>query len=173
MDHGQAGGFVRGIGKVELRSFGLLSGRLAASGGQPQVFAWVGSEPKDVADRVASLVRAIGGTKPQLRVITGGANNIRKVRRALPFLTPKTNSEFGIKRRGTSVPAGLWLLCKFVFSMIPLAVPLHQTSAVKRRGRKFIIGATACIAVTMTVMLSVTTVLLITSKLIVPLVLVE
>ena len=58
------GGFVRGIGNGELRSFGLLTGRLVAPGVNPCVFGWVGSEAKDVADRVALLVRAKGGNSP-------------------------------------------------------------------------------------------------------------
>ncbi len=105
------GGFVRGIGKGRLRSFGLLTGRLAAPGVKPYVFGWVGSEAKDVADRVGSLVRAKGGDRPRLRVITDGANNIRKIHRVLPFPAKPVLDWFHISmriRHLEQIVKGLW-----------------------------------------------------------------
>jgi hypothetical protein len=79
------GGFVRGVGKGELRNFGLLTGRLVAPGLKPYVFAWVGSEASRAADRVATLVRARAGEHPKLCVITDGANNTQSIYQTLPF----------------------------------------------------------------------------------------
>ncbi len=93
------GGFVRGVGKGELRNFGLLTGRLASPGIKPYVFAWVGSEASSAADRVTQLVRARAGENPELCVITDGANNIRTLHRALPFPTKPILDWFHISMR--------------------------------------------------------------------------
>lgn len=80
------GGFVRGIGKGELRNFGLLTGRVVAPGEKPYVFAWVGSEEQAVTQRVVALVRGRRGCEtPRFAVITDGANNTQSIPRELPF----------------------------------------------------------------------------------------
>lgn len=105
------GGFVRGVGKGELRNFGLLTGRLAAPGLKPYVFAWVGSEASRAADRVTNLVRARAGEQPKLCVITDGANNIRSIHRALPFPAKPILDWFHISmriRHLEQIVSGLW-----------------------------------------------------------------
>ena len=76
------GGFVRGRGKAETRSFEILTGRLAAPGEKPRVFACVRSELPDLAERLACLVETHSGTShPRLSVITDGANGIQSIYR--------------------------------------------------------------------------------------------
>ena len=94
------GGFVRGIGKGEFKNFELLTGRLAAPGRKPYVFAWVGSETGDVADRVATMVRArTRRNAPQLRIITDGANNVQSIAQGLPFPAKPVLDWFHISMR--------------------------------------------------------------------------
>jgi hypothetical protein len=74
------GGFVRGRGQAEIRSFEILTGRLAAPGEKPRIFACVRSELPDVAERLACLVETLSGTShPRLSVITDGAKGIQSI----------------------------------------------------------------------------------------------
>ena len=94
------GGFVRGIGKGEPKNFELLTGRLAAPGHKPYVFAWVGSQAGDIADRVATMVRARTRRQaPRLRVITDGANNMQSIPQGLPFPVKAVLDWFHISMR--------------------------------------------------------------------------
>ncbi|MGF6641724.1 ISKra4-like element ISBte2 family transposase [Paraburkholderia sp. MM6662-R1] len=94
------GGFVRGRGKTEIRSFEILTGRLAAPGGKPRVFACVRSELPDVAERLTSLVQTHSGTShPRLSVITDGANGIQSIYRQLPFTATPILDWFHISMR--------------------------------------------------------------------------
>jgi hypothetical protein len=80
------GGFVRGVGRGELRNFEILTGRLASPHSKPYVFAWVGSQSTGAAERVSTLVRArTGSMSPKLCMVTDGANNTLSIRQALPF----------------------------------------------------------------------------------------
>jgi hypothetical protein len=80
------GGFVRGVGQGELRTFEILTGRLRAPGKKPYVFAWVGSQIIGAADRVSALVKARTGTEaPNLCIVTDGANNTQSLRQGLAF----------------------------------------------------------------------------------------
>ena len=79
------GGFVSGIGKGAPKHFGLLTGRLAAPGHKPYVFAWVSNEGDSTA-RVTTLVRGRTGCENlRLSVITDGAKNTQSIPQALPF----------------------------------------------------------------------------------------
>ena len=94
------GGFVRGRGKAEIRSFEILTGRLAAPGEKPRVFACVRSELPDVAQRLTSLVQTHSGTShPRLSVITDGANGIQNIYRQLPFTATPILDWFHISMR--------------------------------------------------------------------------
>ncbi|MEO8925469.1 MAG: ISKra4 family transposase [Caldimonas sp.] len=94
------GGFVRGVGKGEPKNFELLTGRLAAPGHKPYVFAWCGSQVGDIADRVATMVRARTRRRaPKLRVITDGANNTQSIPRGLPFPAQAVLDWFHISMR--------------------------------------------------------------------------
>ena len=94
------GGFVRGRAKAEIRSFEILTGRLAAPGEKPRVFACVRSELPDVAQRLTSLVQTHGGTShPRLSVITDGANGIQSIYRQLPFTATPILDWFHISMR--------------------------------------------------------------------------
>lgn len=94
------GGFVKGIGKGDLKNFGVLTGRLVAPGQKPYVLAWVGTESREVADRVATMVRArTRRSAPKLRVITDGANNVQSIARSLPFPATSVLDWFHISMR--------------------------------------------------------------------------
>jgi hypothetical protein len=94
------GGFVRGRGQAEIRSFEILTGRLAAPGEKPRVFACVRSELPDVAERLASLVQTHSGTShPRLSVITDGANGIHSIYRQFPFTAMPILDWFHISMR--------------------------------------------------------------------------
>ncbi|SRR6266481_6782980 len=80
------GGFVRGVGRGELRNFEILTGRLASPHSKPYVFAWVGSQATGAAERVSILVRArTGSMSPKLSMVTDGANNTLSIRQAPGF----------------------------------------------------------------------------------------
>jgi len=94
------GGFVRGRGQAEIRSFEILTGRLAAPGEKPRVFACVRSELPDVAERLACLVGTLSGTShPRLSVITDGAKGIQSIYRQLPFTATPILDWFHISMR--------------------------------------------------------------------------
>src|SRR5260370_12266853 len=94
------GGFVRGRGKAESRSFEILTGRLAAPGEKPRAFAYVRSELPDLAERLACLVETHSGTShPRLSVITDGANGIQSIYRQLPFTATPRLDWFHISMR--------------------------------------------------------------------------
>ena len=94
------GGFVRGRGKAETRSFEILTGRLAVPGEKPRVFACVRSELPDLTERLASLVQTHAGTShPRLSVITDGANGIQSIYRQLPFSATPILDWFHISMR--------------------------------------------------------------------------
>jgi hypothetical protein len=94
------GGFVRGRAKAEIRSFEILTGRLAAPGEKPRVFACVRSELPDVALRLTSIVQTHSGTShPRLSVITDGANAIQNIYRQLPFAATPILDWFHISMR--------------------------------------------------------------------------
>ncbi|MFM0077621.1 ISKra4 family transposase [Paraburkholderia sediminicola] len=94
------GGFVRRKGKAEGRSFEILTGRLAAPGEKPRVFACVRSELPDLTERLASLVQTHAGTPhPRLSVITDGANGIQSIYRQLPFSATPILDWFHISMR--------------------------------------------------------------------------
>ena len=84
------GGFVRGREEVRPASFEILTGRLAASGVKPRVFACVRSEVPSIADRFSSLLQTCAGTtSPKVCVITDGGNGVQSIHRQLPFpVTP-------------------------------------------------------------------------------------
>lgn len=103
------GGFVRGIGKGELRNFEVMTGRLAIPGMKPYVFAWIGSQTDDVADRVTTLIRAKTGVQvPNLQVITDGANNTTSIARALPFKAKAVLDWFHISMRIRHLEQIVW-----------------------------------------------------------------
>jgi hypothetical protein len=95
------GGFIRGIGKKgEQRNFEILTGRLAAPDHKPFVFACVSGQTDDVADRMATMVRARARRKaPKLRVFTDGANNLQTIAQALPFPAEPVLDWFHISMR--------------------------------------------------------------------------
>src|SRR5258705_6164883 len=94
------GGFVRGRGNAETRSFEILTGRLAVPGEKPRVFACVRSELPDLTERLASLVQTHAGTAhPRLSVITDGANGIQSIFRQLPFSATPILDWFHISMR--------------------------------------------------------------------------
>lgn len=94
------GGFVRGRGKTEIRSFEILTGRLAAPGEKLRVFACVRSELPDVTERLASLVQThSGASQPRLSVITDGANGIQNIYRQLPLTATPILDWFHISMR--------------------------------------------------------------------------
>jgi hypothetical protein len=106
------GGFVRGTGKANTRNFEVLTGRLAAPGVKPYVFAWVRSEVPSTTDRVAALARAqTGEVRPQLSLITDGANGIQRIHRQLPFPAKPILDWFHISMRVRyleQIIGGLW-----------------------------------------------------------------
>jgi hypothetical protein len=94
------GGFVRGRGKGETRSFEILTGRLAVPGEKPRVFACVRSELPDLTEQLASLVQTHAGTSyPRLSGITDGANGIQSIYRQLPFSATPILDWFHISMR--------------------------------------------------------------------------
>src|ERR1700738_1628234 len=94
------GGFVRGVGRGELRNFEILTGRLASRSTKPYVFAWVGSQATGATERVSTLVRARTGHKaPKLCMVTDGANNTLSIRQGLPFPGPPILDWFHISMK--------------------------------------------------------------------------
>src|SRR6202521_1214068 len=106
------GGFVRGRGKTDTRNFEILTGRLAAPGVKPYIFAWIRSEVPSTTERVAALVRTQSGTaQPLLSVITDGANGIQSIHRELPFPANPILDWFHISMRVRyleQIISGLW-----------------------------------------------------------------
>lgn len=106
------GGFVRGRGKTDTRNFEILTGRLAAPGAKPYIFAWIRSEVPSTTERVAALVRTQSGTaQPLLSVITDGANGIQSIHRQLPFPANPILDWFHISMRVRyleQIISGLW-----------------------------------------------------------------
>ena len=106
------GGFVRGRGKTDTRNFEILTGRLAAPGAKPYIFAWIRSEVPCTTERVAALVRTQSGTaQPLLSVITDGANGIQSIHRQLPFPANPILDWFHISMRVRyleQIISGLW-----------------------------------------------------------------
>ena len=118
------GGFVRGIGKGEPKNFELLTGRLAAPGQKPYVFAWVGNQAGDIADRVATMVRARTRRQaPRLRVVTDGANNMLSIPQGLPFPAKAVLDWFHISMR-------IRHLEQFVQGLRPTSETEHATTKV-------------------------------------------
>ncbi|KAF7961883.1 hypothetical protein AWV80_28375 [Cupriavidus sp. UYMU48A] len=94
------GGFVRGRRKSECSSFEILTGRLAAKGLSPRVFAFVRSELADAAQRLARFVQSVTGcAQPRLSVITDGANDLQKIYSQFPFLSEPVLDWFHISMR--------------------------------------------------------------------------
>lgn len=108
------GGFVRGRGteRSTTRNFEILTGRLAAPGCKPYVFAWVRGEVSSTSTRVADLVKAhTGSQKPKLCVITDGANGLQSIHPQLPFRARPLLDWFHISMRVRyleQIISGLW-----------------------------------------------------------------
>ena len=79
------GGFVRTQLAADVRSFEILTGRIACPGERPYVFAWVRSEGGPMQERLAALMRAkTAAAAPEVTVITDGGNGVQHLHRLLP-----------------------------------------------------------------------------------------
>ena len=94
------GGFVRGRRKSECSSFEILTGRLSAKDQTSRVFAFVRNRLPDIAERLATLVKATSGSdRPRLSVITDGANGLQSIACRLPFSSTPVLDWFQISMR--------------------------------------------------------------------------
>ncbi|WP_206001755.1 hypothetical protein [Paraburkholderia aromaticivorans] len=80
------GGFVRGRGTAETRSFEMLTGSLCRAWGEAARRRAGAKRVAGLTERLVSRVQTHAGTpQPRLAVIKDGANGIQSIYRQLPF----------------------------------------------------------------------------------------